>query len=271
MDKVVKQQIIDEYKNSAEANWDKFNEDSEDNTRENKMNILVETISDRESYKDNSKSADDKDVNRNNKYYEEVTDNYNTYIEQMQDYFVSEYDKTLSDNTISDDDINKSNDKADLNKKKTNLEALEKTITDESINVLNSNEDKIGDYKNKIETLTKKYSDRVTAIEAEEKKKAEEEAAKKAEEERQAAEAAQNANQYQNNYSNNYGGGSNYNYSNGGNSGSSSYGPPRYYYYGGTDENGNSYSGAFYTDPITGNETDANGNVIGGDPFGIWG
>lgn len=270
MDEVVKNDVIAENKNIVKSDWKKFGEDNSDSfDRENKMNVLKETIFNRDEYKKNSKTEDDKDVTRENKYYGEVTENYNTYIEKMRAYFVSEYDTTLSDNTLSDDDIKKSEDKDDLNKKRTNLETLKTTIESESSIVFNEKDEKknVKDYDEKIDSLTKKYSDRVSAIEEAEKKKAEE-AAKKAEEERKAAVAAAAA---QNNTSNSYSGGNNYNYSNNGSSNTYS-----------NNNSGNSsnngYIGWFdYGDESTrqwidesGKAYDSNGNQIGDYSDWMW-
>lgn len=115
---------------------------------------------------------------------------YNDQLTKMKEYFTSEYDQTLKDNTIENADEST---KEDLSKAKDNLNKLSETLKSDSI----LTKDEIKDsYSSKIESLVKSYEDKIKSIEEEEAKKAEEEKqrqeAEKAEQERQAAEATAN-------------------------------------------------------------------------------
>ena len=203
----------------------------------------------------------------------EIKDVYKKKYSKMQDYFVADYDKVLKDNALKDDVINSSS-KDVLNNAKTNLNNLSKNIKEESKYTLNGSNKKIKKYANQIDSLVKKYDERIKSIE-------EEEAQKNEENERNSSSngyvTSNSGSSY--NGSTGYTGGSSYNgsYSGGnsnyGNSGGSSSGStggvnPNWGSKWTVDENGNEVAGSkFYYDNNY-NMYDSNGNYIGN--LGDW-
>ena len=97
----------------------------------------------------------------------------------MKSFFSSDYDKTISENTLTD--IDKLTDKSKITTAKENLESFLNTIESENVTLKLEN---LEEKTTVAQELIEKYANRIKAIEEEEaKKKAEEEARKKAEEE----------------------------------------------------------------------------------------
>ena len=201
----IKQETISSNKTLAQGLLDEF-EKAEGH--EERVEVLSKTISTKNEYTEN-----------NEKQYNEVTDCYDSYIEQMRECFISEYTAGIEENTIPDEEIAECSDKEKLNTLQSGLDEVAKIIEEDKDVVFTTDVDENALIE-RIEEQGKKYTDRVAAIEEEERRKAEEEAARKAEEERKAQEAAaaqQQQQYYNNNYSN--GGGNSGNNYNGGNSG----------------------------------------------------
>lgn len=131
---------------------------------------------------------------KSEEYQKECETRYNKIINQMKEYFISDYDNSVK--TISDKigkDVDKIGDKDSLKNAVTDFTNFKETLKNDYENYSTINEDKFNEYNYTVDSYVTKYNDRVTAIEkAEEeaRKKAEEEAKKKAEEEA-AAKAAQ--------------------------------------------------------------------------------
>lgn len=151
---------------------------------------------------------------------DEIIRQYNDGIDTMKSYLISEYEKTISDNTL--ENLEEITDKESINTAKTNLSALSETITSETDTVCT--EEEALAYTDSINTLIISYENRITAIEEQEKREAEEKAKKEAEEEakRQATQQASSSNNY--NSSGSSSGGSSSGDSSGGNTSSSSSG-----------------------------------------------
>ena len=170
---------------------------------------------------------------------DEIIQQYNDEIGTMKSYFTSEYEKTISDNTLNN--LGEITDKESINTAKSNLSALSETITSETDTVCT--EEEALTYTDSINALIISYENRITAIEEQEKKEAEEKAKKEAEEKarqeeaaRQAAQEAQQASSSGNyNSSGSSSGGTSSGSSSGGSSSSTSSGGSTSWY---EDENG---------------------------------
>ena len=116
---------------------------------------------------------------------DEIIQKYNNEINTMKSYFISEYEKTLSDNTL--DNLEEISDKERINTAKSNLSVLSETITSEMYTVCTDEEALT--YTGSINTLILSYEKRIAEIEEQEIKEAEEKA-RQDEEARQAAQQA---------------------------------------------------------------------------------
>ena len=116
---------------------------------------------------------------------DEIIQKYNNEINTMKSYFISEYEKTLSDNTL--DNLEEIADKERINTAKSNLSVLSETITSEMYTVCTDEEALT--YTGSINTLILSYEKRIAEIEEQEIKEAEEKA-RQDEEARQAAQQA---------------------------------------------------------------------------------
>lgn len=119
--------------------------------REEKPELFLDFSNDKEKYNTTNVSDGVK------KAYEEA-------LSEMKDWFVSEYDSTLEDNTLAD--IETMEDKEMITASITNLEELIAII--ELDGVLDENE--MEEYEAKINDLVTSYNDRLTVIEVAEKK-----------------------------------------------------------------------------------------------------
>lgn len=209
--KYQRQKELDTYTTQITAYHDSF---SNTDDRSGKIDILQNISKDFTTY------------NKSDTPLDEIIQQYNDEIDAMKSYFTSEYEKTISDNTL--DNLEEITDKESINTAKSNLSALSETITSETDTVCT--EEEALTYTDSINALITSYENRITAIEEQEKKEAEEKAKKEAEEkarqEEAARQAAQEAQQASN--SNNYNssgsssGGSSSGSSSGGSSGGSS-------------------------------------------------
>lgn len=137
----------------------------------------------------------DKKVNKKSNTF------YDDKVTQAKNKLISYYESVLKSQTL--DKLDEITDKTKITKAKKGLDELKSKINDDKVKELSIFQDNKGkeELVNSIETLIKKYDDRLKAIkekeekEAEERKKAEEEAKKL--EEQQAAEEANKLSQQQ--------------------------------------------------------------------------
>lgn len=178
--KYQRQKELDTYTTQITAYHDSF---SNTDDRSEKIEILQNISKDFTTYSKTDTPLD------------EIIQQYNDEIDTMKSYFTSEYEKTISDNTL--DNLEEITDKESINTAKSNLSVLSETITSETDTVCT--EEEALTYTDSINTLITSYENRITAIEEQEKKEAEEKAKKEAEEkarqEEEARQAAQEAQQ----------------------------------------------------------------------------
>ena len=125
------------------------------------------------------KLSTNKNAYQKEEYHQkEVLDDFENTLEKMKSFFSSDYDKTLSENTLTD--IDKLTDKSKIATAKENLESLLNTIESENVTL---KFEKLEEKTTIAQDLIEKYTNRIKTLEEEAKKKAEEEAKKKAEEE----------------------------------------------------------------------------------------
>ena len=125
------------------------------------------------------KLSTNKNAYQKEEYHQKgVLDDFENTLEKMKSFFSSDYDKTLSENTLTD--IDKLTDKSKIATAKENLESLLNTIESENVTL---KLEKLEEKTTIAQDLIEKYTNRIKTLEEEAKKKAEEEAKKKAEEE----------------------------------------------------------------------------------------
>lgn len=123
------------------------------------------------------KLSTNKNAYQKEEYHQKgVLDDFENTLEKMKSFFSSDYDKTLSENTLTD--LDKLTDKSKIATAKENLESLLNTIESENVTL---KFEKLEEKTTIAQDLIEKYTNRIKALEEEEKKKAEEEAKKKAE------------------------------------------------------------------------------------------
>jgi len=131
----------------------KFNEKNDRNER---LNILKETLDEQSQYNLNS--------NREPKVQDEFKNSINT----MRTYFHNDYDNTLKKYTISD--ISSTSDNNKINDSKSKLDELTKIIEKEKDYTFET-EKEAQEKQTEIETLVKKYEERITELGKKEKEK----------------------------------------------------------------------------------------------------
>ncbi len=123
------------------------------------------------------KLSTNKNAYQKEEYHQKgVLDDFENTLEKMKSFFSSDYDKTLSENTLTD--LDKLTDKSKIATAKENLESLLNTIESENVTL---KFEKLEEKTTIAQDLIEKYTNRIKALEEEAKKKAEEEAKKKAE------------------------------------------------------------------------------------------
>lgn len=123
------------------------------------------------------KLSTNKNAYQKEEYHQKgVLDDFENTLEKMKFFFSSDYDKTLSENTLTD--LDKLTDKSKIATAKENLESLLNTIESENVTL---KFEKLEEKTTIAQDLIEKYTNRIKALEEEAKKKAEEEAKKKAE------------------------------------------------------------------------------------------
>lgn len=105
------------------------------------------------------------DYLKNNEPVEKIKEEYQSDLEQMKSYFVTYYEKVISDNTLNE--VEKITDKTKLKACKDKLTTLLDKLNSEKDAVLSS--EKFEELKTKIQNLIDKYSARIDAIEQAEK------------------------------------------------------------------------------------------------------
>lgn len=145
-----KQKQIAHYENEIATIQKNFTNETE---HQEKLDILQSLQKDYKKYK------------KSEKVFEEVSKDYEKAIDNMKQYFVEEYDKVISENTISD--IDTTNDKETINASITNLKNLLVMISDEKGIVCEK--EAVDKYKTDIETLITSYTTRVAELEKQEK------------------------------------------------------------------------------------------------------
>lgn len=105
------------------------------------------------------------DYLKNNEPVEKIKEEYQSDLEQMKSYFVTYYEKVISDNTLNE--VEKITDKTKLKACKDKLTTLLDKLNSEKDAVLSS--EKFEELKTKIQDLIDKYSARIDAIEQAEK------------------------------------------------------------------------------------------------------
>lgn len=169
-----RQKELDAYTAGIKEYNDSFS-DAED--RGEKIEILQNISGDFAAYSKTDKPLD------------EIIRQYNDGINAMKSYFTSEYEKTLSDNTLTN--LEEMTDKESINAARDSLLALSETVTSET-GIVCTEEEALA-YTNSINALITSYEERIAAIEEQEQEEAEKKARKEAEEKARQEEAARQA------------------------------------------------------------------------------
>ena len=127
---------------------------NDENDRNNKFNLLKDTLDEQSKYNLNS--------NKDSKVQDEFKNSINT----MRTYFHNDYDNTLKKYTISD--ISSTSDNNKINDSKSKLDELTKTIEKEKDYTFET-EKEAQEKQTEIEKLVKKYEERVTELGKKEK------------------------------------------------------------------------------------------------------
>ena len=131
----------------------KFNDKNDRNER---LNILKETLDEQSQY------------NLNSNKEPKVQDEFKNSINTMRTYFHNDYDNTIKTYTLSD--ITTVSDEKKINDNKSKLNELTKTIETEKDYTFES-EQQAQEKQTEIETLVKKYEERITELGKKEKEK----------------------------------------------------------------------------------------------------
>lgn len=131
----------------------KFNDENDRNKR---LELLKDTLDEQSKYNLNS--------NKDSKVQDEFKNSINT----MRTYFHNDYDNTLKKYTISD--ISSTSDNNKINDSKSKLDELTKTIEKEKDYTFET-EKEAQEKQTEIETLVKKYEERITELGKKEKEK----------------------------------------------------------------------------------------------------
>lgn len=144
---------------SIEKTYDEFNKETD---RAKKLNILKDFEAKEKEYSEKEK----------------VKKSYDNNLSKMIKFFIEDYNKTLKDNTISEDEVKKftNENKGDLNKYIENLTKLVETITSEEkyVFIKNDNikyEKSFDDYNENANKLINTYKNKITSIDKEEESK----------------------------------------------------------------------------------------------------
>ena len=154
---------IEATNNKIKKEYDDFTKEEE---REKKLELL----------KNLAKEADE--YGKSDEKFDICEKEYLNKIDQMKNYFIEDYDKTIDDISAKVGDINSFNNREDLSSYVTALNDLKTTIQSEYENYNVIDEEKFNTYSNTIDTTVASFNDRIASIEKEEAKRQAEEAAK---------------------------------------------------------------------------------------------
>ena len=118
---------------------------NDENDRNNKFNLLKDTLDEQSKY------------NLNSYKDSKVKDEFKNSINIMRDYFHKDYDNTIKENNISD--FNNTSDESKFSDKKAKLDNLIKVIEKEK-DVTFETEQQAQEKKSEVEKLIKKYEER---------------------------------------------------------------------------------------------------------------
>ena len=156
---------------------------NDENDRNNKFNLLKDTLDEQSKY------------NLNSYKDPKVKDEFKNSINIMRDYFHRDYDNTIKENNISD--LNNTSDESKFSDKKAKLDNLIKVIEKEK-DITFETDQKAQEKKSEIEKLVKKYEERINELKTKSKdsKTNKENSAKNSEEKS----GKSNATHYENEY-----------------------------------------------------------------------
>ena len=123
---------------------------NDENDRNNKFNLLKDTLDEQSKY------------NLNSYKDPKVKDEFKNSINIMRDYFHRDYDNTIKENNISD--LNNTSDESKFSDKKAKLDNLIKVIEKEKDITFEAQEK-----KSEVEKLIKQYEERITVFGKKEK------------------------------------------------------------------------------------------------------
>lgn len=118
---------------------------NDENDRNNKFNLLKDTLDEQSKY------------NLNSYKDSKVKDEFKNSINIMRDYFHKDYDNTIKENNISD--LNNTSDESKFSDKKAKLDNLIKVIEKEK-DITFETEQQAQEKKSEVEKLIKKYEER---------------------------------------------------------------------------------------------------------------
>ena len=127
---------------------------NDENDRNNKFNLLKDTLDEQSKY------------NLNSYKDSKVKDEFKNSINIMREYFHKDYDNTIKENNISD--LNNTSDESRFSDKKSKLDNLTKVIEKEK-DVTFETEQQAQEKKSEVEKLIKKYEERITELDKKEK------------------------------------------------------------------------------------------------------
>ncbi len=127
---------------------------NDENDRNNKFNLLKDTLDEQSKY------------NLNSYKDSKVKDEFKNSINIMREYFHKDYNNTIKENNISD--LNNTSDKSKFSDKKEKLDNLTKVIEKEK-DVTFETEQQAQEKKSEVEKLIKKYEERITELDKKEK------------------------------------------------------------------------------------------------------
>ncbi len=127
---------------------------NDENNRNNKFNLLKDTLDEQSKY------------NLNSYKDSKVKDEFKNSINIMREYFHKDYDNTIKENNISD--LNNTSDESKFSDKKAKLDNLTKVIEKEK-DVTFETEQQAQEKKSEVEKLIKKYEERITELDKKEK------------------------------------------------------------------------------------------------------
>ena len=127
---------------------------NDENDRNNKFNLLKDTLDEQSKY------------NLNSYKDPKVKDEFKNSINIMRDYFHRDYDNTIKENNISD--LNNTSDESKFSDKKAKLDNLIKVIEKEK-DITFETEEQAQEKKSEVEKLIKQYEEHITVFGKKEK------------------------------------------------------------------------------------------------------